>query len=1580
METPKEPVNAPSLQLCGNCDVAAAAVWCLDCNGGLCDKCELAHRRVSLTRNHRLHNQLVQDKPGPQSKHCDQHPSELLDLICLTCKTFTCKDCQLMNHMNHSYQFVSESMANVKKHMLAAVNPIRAQADTVNRSLRDMETRLKYIEKSKAHLRKDLLHFFNMTIKHLKTKMMDIVREIGEKSNLESKQIVSRMEALKQLQRNHAEIMEACEESQSTTEFWMVLMNWKKIKEILKITRDQDLSPPSTMSHLLVCTQQKTSEIIERMVFLQTGWIPFAVPQEEAIKDNVAQSDTIIPAKSSSSELCSTSSASTSSCSFTSSVLHQNTSTCDADAKQTTSMDSSLLVGGPTNVITDPVVQSSSTTSIATIHAPNKSLPSVCSQKSSSKIQTRRSETDLLGPTIDLSNYSVSYPETIPPPYLSSHCVTSFQTALSPHFQSNSNFVCQTVPNTSFSGSSLSVTNPNATVSKKIQYSPQPVSPNQIANPTQSSRDLTFSKSTTTFAKIPPEVRCPLIAGLLEGSIPKINQPPSVPSHYVNQTCRVQNIQKASRVPDQNLVRAPISTCARATRDSSQHLVQAPTFSSQDFIRTTGVRGLNVAARAPTQAVMVSSPNVVQTPMVSTRNLVQAPIVSTPNFVQALMVSSPNVVQAPMVSSPNFVQALMVSSPNLVQAPMISSPNVVQAPMVSSPNVVQASMVSSPNVVQTPMVSSLNVVQTPMVSCPNVVQAPTVSSPNLVQAPLVSRSNVVQASMISSPNVVQASMVFSPNFGQASMVSSPNLVQAPMVSSPNVVQASMVSSPNVVQTPMVSSLNVVQTPMVSRPNVVQAPTVSSPNLVQAPLVSTSNVVQASMVSSPNVVQAPMVSSPNVVQAPLVSSPNVVQAPMVSSPNVVQAPMVSSPNVVQAPMVSSPNVVQAPMVSSPNVVQAPMVSSPNVVQAPIFPSPTSVQTTGVLGHNVPPMVPTWNVVQTPMLSSPNVVQVPMVSCPNLVQAPMVSSPKLVQTPIFPSPTFVQTTGVLGHNIAPRVPSWNIVQTPMVSGRNVVQPPIVPSPNVFQALQFPVPTSIQAVGVRTQNSVEANTAPKHQAPGVPSPNTVSASVGSLVKTMAPSIPSLGGPCPVLTVPQTELLPNVRALPFNVQGSLVLTNSETLCIPVVPQFPTVALYTLSKNTSLSDDSEDNTSNTLDPVSSGDQTLGCNLHQEDNVDNEPSTTVSEEPEPKPRESTTKVISEPATADNEPTSTVPEDPEPDENEPTTTTTEEYEQITSTYDIKAEDKLSTAERAELGTVIEHQDFKMKLFDPRVSLLRIPVSNHKPGCPLPSFHVVIEESNDQNYLKETEAYQSPTPHPSSDFIDLTDSTDEMDQDCVIMDTVLNSPVEDGLDLMEPLLLPESPFSLEVLSCSVCTSSESLIICSVCARGFHRHCHVPKVKSLSMSSWNCSLCQDLSNQSDPFSSERPAAPEDGLSLQDQRKCETLLLFLKVQTKFPMEQISKRLTLHHPSPYRNVAQFFSDVETMFNDMSQDKASHGLKKRFLEKLKQTFGPEFDTSPLTNEGQAAEKNDQSKQNLRALKRRLRNFLDQQKAKKIKME
>ncbi|XP_068586095.1 E3 ubiquitin-protein ligase TRIM33 isoform X2 [Cebidichthys violaceus] len=263
-----------------SCGSASFRCWCLDCNEALCYDCLSAHRRVTLTRSHRILNQPpAGDVSTPPIKFCRLHPSEPLKLFCFTCNQFTCRDCQLASHMNHSYQFVKEALNNVKQQLEEVVQPITAQRDTVRRSLMDMKIRLQDIVDSRSNLKSELERSFNVVVEHLSKRMQDILKQAEELCLSEFKGIKKRMTKMKQLWQNQQLVTEIVEKARNTNELSALMTYLAQVKYQLKARPDLDVSPPQIMSHLKVVTDRTSLEAILNFGALEVSWIPFFVLQ-----------------------------------------------------------------------------------------------------------------------------------------------------------------------------------------------------------------------------------------------------------------------------------------------------------------------------------------------------------------------------------------------------------------------------------------------------------------------------------------------------------------------------------------------------------------------------------------------------------------------------------------------------------------------------------------------------------------------------------------------------------------------------------------------------------------------------------------------------------------------------------------------------------------------------------------------------------------------------------------------------------------------------------------------------------------------------------------------------------------------------------------------------------------------------------------------------------------------------------------------------------------------------------------------------------------------------------------------------
>ncbi|XP_048463767.1 E3 ubiquitin-protein ligase TRIM33, partial [Rhincodon typus] len=107
-------------EVCTSCeDNAEASGFCVECLEWLCKTCIEAHQRVKFTKDHTVRQKKdvspeAVSVSNQRMLFCPIHRQEQLKLFCETCDRLTCRDCQLLEHKEHRYQFLEEAFKNQK--------------------------------------------------------------------------------------------------------------------------------------------------------------------------------------------------------------------------------------------------------------------------------------------------------------------------------------------------------------------------------------------------------------------------------------------------------------------------------------------------------------------------------------------------------------------------------------------------------------------------------------------------------------------------------------------------------------------------------------------------------------------------------------------------------------------------------------------------------------------------------------------------------------------------------------------------------------------------------------------------------------------------------------------------------------------------------------------------------------------------------------------------------------------------------------------------------------------------------------------------------------------------------------------------------------------------------------------------------------------------------------------------------------------------------------------------------------------------------------------------------------------------
>ena len=124
---------------CDQCEAADVISFCSDCENFLCSLCDQSHKRMAMFKSHELMlPKQAKKKSKPKSFQCATHPTESLEVYCITCKRIVCRDCALYAHNCHTFKRaveasdeIRESLVSDSEELMANLCAFRSHAEAV---------------------------------------------------------------------------------------------------------------------------------------------------------------------------------------------------------------------------------------------------------------------------------------------------------------------------------------------------------------------------------------------------------------------------------------------------------------------------------------------------------------------------------------------------------------------------------------------------------------------------------------------------------------------------------------------------------------------------------------------------------------------------------------------------------------------------------------------------------------------------------------------------------------------------------------------------------------------------------------------------------------------------------------------------------------------------------------------------------------------------------------------------------------------------------------------------------------------------------------------------------------------------------------------------------------------------------------------------------------------------------------------------------------------------------------------------------------------------------------------------------
>ena len=149
----KRKVGGESLALkeiqCSSCEDGLSAItWCTDCENGLCEFCNDAHKRIKAFKSHKTvavenfvtNPKLVLSTPE-KPEACKSHSKQALDLYCKTCSSLICRDCTLKDHPRetHDFDFIDDVVDEEREKIKQATAPLKRLLEQVRSGIKRIE-------------------------------------------------------------------------------------------------------------------------------------------------------------------------------------------------------------------------------------------------------------------------------------------------------------------------------------------------------------------------------------------------------------------------------------------------------------------------------------------------------------------------------------------------------------------------------------------------------------------------------------------------------------------------------------------------------------------------------------------------------------------------------------------------------------------------------------------------------------------------------------------------------------------------------------------------------------------------------------------------------------------------------------------------------------------------------------------------------------------------------------------------------------------------------------------------------------------------------------------------------------------------------------------------------------------------------------------------------------------------------------------------------------------------------------------------------------------------------------------------
>ena len=239
-----EKVKEPQKTQCEKCKKRVATSFCRNCGQFICARCTEIHQEWEEFSSHKvitlaqLEGDVAQLVP-PKKKvmFCSKHPTKELDLYCETCEELVCRDCTVRIHRDHQYDLVTDAFLKHKGVLVASLQPVERQLDTLTKSLQQLDTQCQQITDQRETLVGNIHKTIRQLQEALEVRKTELIGKLDQITQQKLKTLATQRDQIELVQTQLSSCLEFVKESLRTgSEGEILAMKKPVVKQVEEIT------------------------------------------------------------------------------------------------------------------------------------------------------------------------------------------------------------------------------------------------------------------------------------------------------------------------------------------------------------------------------------------------------------------------------------------------------------------------------------------------------------------------------------------------------------------------------------------------------------------------------------------------------------------------------------------------------------------------------------------------------------------------------------------------------------------------------------------------------------------------------------------------------------------------------------------------------------------------------------------------------------------------------------------------------------------------------------------------------------------------------------------------------------------------------------------------------------------------------------------------------------------------------------------------------------------------------------------------------------------------------------------------